>query len=394
MNAAEMREQRSTYIAQAKEALSGEFTDEAQKKAEGLMAQADALKAKIALADKVEAEARALDQADTPANKPVVGAPAVLKIGLGDNETRAMAHYVRTGDGSGLKRPDDEWRTSNDTSMNFTTDADGKVLIPVGHYQGIIAKRDTVMLAPRLGVRNIPGQGTTVNVPVDNGTANVFVSVGESTAFDRDAPALAKVEMTLVTYTKRIELTYELMQDEDSKLMAFLDDYVGRALALTHNSLLLTAALAGGTTKALAAAAAATATDINGLVYSLKAEYLDNAAWVMARATEAAYRNIASSSVYTFNNTPLGAAGMPGTATLAGYPVYNSASMPAIGGGYKSLAFGNWNYVGLREAPSITVLRDPYGGAKVGEVWMHYYFRCVYKVLVAEALYYGTHPTA
>jgi len=392
MNAAEMREKRSSLITEAKGLLSGDVTDEAQAKAQALIDQADALKAKIALAEKVEAETRELSQADTPANKPVVGMPAVNKIPLGDSETRAMAHYVRTGDRSGLAAG--ELRTSNDTSMNITTAADGGVLVPTGHYQGIIAKRDTIMLAPKLGVRNIPGQGTTVNVPVDNGTANIFVSVGESTAFDRDAPALAKVEMTLVTYTKRIELTYELMHDEDSKLMAFLDDYVGRALALTHNSLLLTAALAGGTTKALGAVAAATASDVNGLIYSVKAEYLDNAAWVMARATEAAYRNIASSSVYTFDSTPNGAAGMPGVATLAGYPVFNSASMPAIGSGNKSVAFGNWNYVGLREAPSITVLRDPYGGAKVGEVWMHYYFRCVYKVLVAEALYYGTHPTA
>jgi HK97 family phage major capsid protein len=68
--------------------------------------------------------------------------------------------------------------------------------------------------------------------------------------------------------------------------------------------------------------------------------------------------------------------------------------MPDIGAGLKSLVFGNFGFVGMRLAPDMTVLRDPYSKAGNGQVVFHYYFRTVYKVLIAEALQYGTHPTA
>ena len=74
--------------------------------------------------------------------------------------------------------------------------------------------------------------------------------------------------------------------------------------------------------------------------------------------------------------------------------MYNSASMPAIGSGNKSVLFGNWNFVGMREDPGLTLLRDPYSAASTGQVVLHYYFRTVYKVLMPEAIYFGTHPTA
>ena len=48
--------------------------------------------------------------------------------------------------------------------------------------------------------------------------------------------------------------------------------------------------------------------------------------------------------------------------------------------------------MGLREAPSMPVLRDPY--TFDGKVTLKYAFRAVYKVLQAGAIIYATHPTA
>jgi HK97 family phage major capsid protein len=79
---------------------------------------------------------------------------------------------------------------------------------------------------------------------------------------------------------------------------------------------------------------------------------------------------------------------------INGYPVYKSSKMPAIGAGLKSIVFGNFGFVGMREAPELTVLRDPYSRAGYGEIIFHYYLRTVYKVLLAEAIQYATHPTA
>jgi HK97 family phage major capsid protein len=320
----------------------------------------------------------------TRASKPGAQAPALLRIGRGDSEARAVAHYLRTGDDSGLR----EQRASNDTDMNIGTSADGGYAVPTGLYNGIVAKRDALALYGPLGVMPMPGRATTVNVPVDNGTANVFVSTAEAAAFDRDAPALGQVAMTLVKYTKKIQLSAELLEDEDAQIINFLNNYVGRALALTENSLLVAAALAGGTSSALGAAAAATATDVPKLVYALKGEYADGASWVMKRATDGAYRAL-TGSAFQFVPTPAG-----GQNTLWGYPVFNSESVEAVAASKKSLIFGNFSYVGRREGAGLTMLRDPYSSAANGQVNMFFYTRLIYKVLVAEAIQYGTHPAS
>ncbi|NIP96552.1 MAG: hypothetical protein GWO24_25210, partial [Akkermansiaceae bacterium] len=84
---------------------------------------------------------------------------------------------------------------------------DGGYAVPTGHFQGIIAKRDESSLVQALGVREIPGKGTTVNIPVDNEDDGEFVSTAESNAYDRDAPAINQVQSTLVKYTKKVDLT-------------------------------------------------------------------------------------------------------------------------------------------------------------------------------------------
>ena len=375
MDVVELRRLRAEKVAAAKALTEGDVTDEVRAQFDAAMAEVERLDADIARGEKLQqAEVRAAQQME---------APPVLKIKRGDTEERAICHYIRTGDRSGL-----EARASNDTDMNIGTAADGGDAVPTGHYQGIIAKRDATMLAPRLGVMRIPGKGTTVNVPYDNGTANAFVSTAEATNFDRDAPVLAKKAFTLVKYTKKIQLSYELLQDEDSRLMTFLNDYVGRALALTHNTLLITEALAAGTSVALASVTAASAGDPQTLVYTLKQAYADGAQFVMKGATFAALMKLTGDG-FQYAETPGGGRGY----SLWGYPVQRDENLEAIASGKKTVLFGNFNYMGLYEAPSMTFLRDPYSSADTGQVNLFYYFRADYGVLLPEAILYGQHPT-
>lgn len=327
----------------------------------------------------------ALEQ-EPPVNAVKSSAPAVnTKTKRGDSEVKAIAYYVRTGDAGAFG---DAVKASNDTDMNILTPADGGYAVPTGHYQGIIAKRDEGMLMPKLGVRRIPGKGTTVNVPADNGSANVFVTTLETSQFDRDAPALTQIPMTLVKRTKKIVLSDELLEDEDSRVMEFLNDYVGRALALTHNSMLVTEALASGSSVALTAAAAASTQDIPTLIKSLKGGYADGAQFVMRRATHYEYLDNTGDN-FQFVNTPNGPA-----QGLWGYPVAESEYVGAVGASQKSSIFGNFGFMGFREAPGLTFLRDPYSSADTGQVNLFYYFRAVYKVLLPEAIKYGQHPTS
>lgn len=314
------------------------------------------------------------------------------KTRLGDSETRAMAFYIRTGDLGALA----EARAANDTIGNVGTNADGLYAVPTGHYNQIIARRDEQMLANQVGILRIPGRGLTVNVPLDGEADVEFASTGEqvdnyANAYTRDFPALGQAAMTLAKYTKKIALTEELLEDEDSNLLSFLANYVGRAMASQHNSLLLTELRAGGTAAfTLDSASTIGASEIPELVYKLQAEYADNAVWVMSRATEGVIRGLQGSD-FLYVPTPAGVPGMP-RPTLWGYPVFNSSSASAIAASAKSLILFNPGFVGMREGQGLTFQRDPY--TTDGVVYLKYGFRAVYKVLQAEAVQYATHPTA
>jgi len=367
------------------------FSTEEQGQWDRAMAQAEQFNADADAAEQREQRIGAIT-AGTQQGAPMLN----TKTKLGDSEQAAMAYYIRTADPSAIR----EQRASNNTGMNFGTAADGGDLVPTGHFNQIIARRDEMMLAQRLGVRRIAGVGTTVNVPLDDEADGEFVTKAEMAddnttgAFDRDAPAVSKAAMTLVKYTKKIELTDELLADEDSNLLGFIEQFVGRGMAKTHNTLLVTEAAAGGTA-ALTFDAAATigASEIPELWYLLPDWYATDepsVAWVMRRATEGVIRGLAGTTNFYYAPTPGGAIGM--SPRLWGAPLYNSGKVAAAAASAKSVFLGNWYYMGLREGPGITVLRDPY--TVDGKVILKYYFRAVYKTLQAAAIIYGTHPTA
>lgn len=308
-----------------------------------------------------------------------------LRYGSGDTETKAFLAYLRRGDAGGLL----QLRASNNTDMNIGTPADGGYAVPTGLYERIIAKRNEAMLARRLGVLNVPGRGTTVNVAVDAGTANEFVATNEAAGYDNDAPALGQKPLTLAKYTKKTIISEELLEDEDARVMDFVADYVGRALALTHNKLLWTEALAGGTSVSLTGGSGAFAVGhITQMVYGLKGEYTDGAQWIMRRATQGAIQ-ATQGNAFVYLSTPQG-----GPQTLWGFPLVNSEWVAAYALNAKPLVFGNFAFMGMREAPGLTLIRDPYTLSANGQVLFTWRFRTVYKVLLAEAILYGTAPAS
>lgn len=317
--------------------------------------------------------------------------PAHNRIKLGDTEERAYCHYIRTGDDGGLR----EFRASNDTTMNITTAADGQYLVPTGHYQQVIAKRDDSDLTAQLGLRNIPGVGTTVNVPIDDEDDGEFIVTNESAGFDRDAPATTVKAMTLLAYTKKVDLTYQLLEDEDSKLMTFLADFVGRGMAKTRNALLLTEVAANGTAlKTFASATVIAIDELEPITYNdALSPYLDDTpscAWVMKRSVHGEIVLLDDTSIRRYANNQMGGPGP----SLLGFPVKYTEKSAATIASAKSVYFGNFNYVGYREGSQFTMMRDPYTRAGNGEILLLYFFRVVYGVLQAEAIGYGKHPSA
>lgn len=413
MNPRELRQMRATILDEA-EALNlsveeevRDFTDEEQAEYDGLIKQADKLEKRYNRMEKL-AEMRA-KQADKPERRT---GPALRLNGITeDNESNALNAFIRFGDMGGVRhmqsdgvrvgnRPTDqviELRASNDTTMNITTDADGGYIDFSDHYQGIVARRDEMSLIDTLGVRRFTGTGSVFDVPVDNEADGEFVSTAESIAYDRDAPALNKVSLTLVKYTKKVDLTIELLQDEDANLMEFLNDFIGRGMAKTHNNLLLTEVAAnGGTLKTFASATVIAVDELEDILYNDNLwAYLDmgTAAWVMRPTVHGEIVKLDDSSYRRY------AANAPNSqvaigAPLLGFPVYYSLKAGATAASTKSVYFGDWSYVGLYESPAFTLIRDPYTRSSYGEVILNYMFRADYGVLQSEAIGFGVHPSS
>jgi HK97 family phage major capsid protein len=401
MNLAEMLEKRAE-IHGAMETLDvtareegRDLTTEERGEWDRLDGEFEALSERIERAQQLEARRQVL----TASAGTLVGArggegrkaPTVLKIGRGDTEERALCHYLRTGDTGGLALAvhDGESRAYNDTDMNETTDADGAVLVPTPVVQSIITKRDERFLGPRLGIVRIPGKGKTVKQPYDDENDLEFSAVGEGSDISRDAPAVNDKELTLAKYAKYVELSWELLRDEDARLMDYLNNWVARGWAYTLNKLLVTEALANGTAGlTLDAAAAIGAAEVPELVGKLTAEYQDRAQWLMHQTTWAYIQGL-SGDQFHFAPTP-GATNRE----LWGFPLNLCSNVTAYQASAKSMIFGNYEFMGWREGFGLQMLRDPYTSAGKGQVKIYFYFDAVFGVLLAEAIQYATHPSA
>ena len=328
-------------------------------------------------------------------------APAFIKT-TGDSEAKAYAAWVRDGDAAALRGAkgyevdgrEVEIKASNDTDMNIGTAADGGNVVPTGHFEGIFAKKSEADLTDILGLTRIPGVGTTVNVPFDNEADGEFVSTNEASAYDRDAPALGQQAFTLVKYTKKVQLSEELLEDETSNLLNFIENFVARGMAKTNNALIVAEAAASGTQAKITTAAGIAAGEIEDIAFNDTVQfYLDspNVAWLTRGST---YGNIAA---LTGNERLYAEQGIRSTfgqyanrPSLLGYPVFFSAKVAADGtGGNKPVFFGDWSQMGYYMAPTMKVLRDPYGDAATGQVNLFYSYRVDYEILQPEAIVYG-----
>jgi len=306
------------------------------------------------------------------------------------DEMKGFMHYIRTGQENSVMK---SLKASNDTDMNIGTAADGQYLVPTGHYQNVITRRDESALWSRLGVTEIPGVGTTVNVPYDDEADGEFVVATETQEFDDDAPATGRKQMTLAKYAKIIRISHELLRDEDSRLESFLANWVGRGMAKTHNDLLITEVETNGTAlKTFASATAVALGEMEDMVFqSDMVSYLDggSAAWVMSGPSYAKIASIKGDAL-TYAQTPQGKF----RESILGFPVYFTNKADTIGASKKSLFFGDWSQVGVRNGAGLQLIRDPYTRARYGQIELVYLFDVVYGVLNAEAIGYGTHPSA
>lgn len=346
----------------------------------------------------------------------LMGGDRVNRAGVGGEfgqVEQAVARYIRSGDESGLRdlriANDGEYpceirlprfgeMRATDEIMNVTTAADGGAAVPTGFAGQIAARRSEAELAIRLGCMPVPGGGLTVNFPVENADHADFALTSEqvdnySNTYERDRPTLATKAFTLAKYTKKIALTEELELDEDANLMAFIANHVGRAIASTNNSLLLTEVAANGTAlKTFASASAIAVDELEDVAFGDTISYYTadggpSVAWVMRPSTYSAILKLDDTSIRRYAPNVIGGS----MRTLLEFPVQFSNKVTAIQASAKSLYYGDWRSVGYRSSPSLKLVRDPY--STDGVVLLKYMFRSSFGVLT-PGIGYAQHPSA
>ncbi len=348
-------------------------------------------------------------------------APAFNRLSRGDDEVKALAHFFRTGDVGGVKsllQPDEDGKGGpavtlqlpgfaeqtrpgykaavTDSTMNITTDADGKYGVPVGLVNDIVNRKNESDLTVKLGLRQVPGKGTTVNYPLDGADPEVFGATNEqadnhSVSYERNAGVMGLKAFTLAKKSRKVELTEELLEDNDINVLAHIADRVGREIAKTHNSMLITEVAANGTAlKTFASATVIAAGEIEPIVFNDALSYYladgGSIAWVTRPSTFGAIAALRGDP-RIYAQTPAGSF----QRQLMEYQVHYSQAPAAPAASAKPIYFGNWNYVGWREAPELRFIVDPY--SVDGLVILKYSFRAVAGVLQAAAVGYGVHPT-
>ena len=332
-------------------------------------------------------------------NAPAVEAAkmaAVVKTRGGDHDGgQAFKHWVRTGQMNYYtKGNEQDWSSTKTNALNETTTTEGGILVPEGLYTSIIAKRDEMSIIRSNGAMVIQTNLDTVQVPVENARMTTAI-VAESGSYVAAEPTFTSNVVPIYKFGNQLRLTDELVADEQTNIMGYLANGLGRAFGLMENQYCIAGTgssqpkglLTGGTAAITAASTTAiTAAELISLYHALPEPYTTNPSEVVfmtRNATLGALRALASSSVFTFNLQPQGD---QGAQQLYGHKVAVSGYMPAATTGLKSILVTNLaaGYI-LIERAGMVMSRNPYLLQATGQVALFSTMRFGGTTTVAEA---------
>lgn len=320
------------------------------------------------------------------------GGPAVKRVtdrGFKDDATKSFMHFIRTGDDVPYK-----------AAMQGQTDSEGGYAVPDDFYNQVIAKRNELSVARRMGVQVFPTSLDRILVPAEGTAATKFVVAAEEGAYDENEPTLGQVIVTIHKMTKLIKISEELEVDAKANFTGWLSDVWGRALALAENYYFVgtgtgtgmpQAMLVGATTSGITAASttAITAAELLQLIYTMPSAYTDRLALVMRRATLGGIRAL-TGNFFSFLPTPAGTGAAGSDGDIHGIPVYTTDAMPASTAALKPILLVNPSFYAIGEREGLTVQRNPYLYQANGQIGLFSRARLGGAVLQAEALYYVT----
>ena len=322
-------------------------------------------------------------------------APVVKSLGGDHDGGNAFKHWIRTGQMNYYtKNNEQDWSATKTNALNEATGTEGGILVPEGLNATIIAKRDEMSVIRANGAMVITTNLDTVQVPVENARMTTAI-VAESGSYVAAEPTFTSNSVTVYKFGNQLRLTDELLADNQTNLMPYLSNGLGRAFGLMENQYCIAGTgssqpkglLTGGTAAITAASTTAiTAAELVSLYHALPEPYTTNpneVVFITRNATLGALRALASSSVFTFNLQPQGD---QGAQQLYGHKVAVSGYMEAATTGKKSLLVTNLaaGYI-LIERAGMVMSRNPYLLQATGQVALFTTMRFGGTTTVAEA---------
>ncbi len=323
----------------------------------------------------IDAHQRFIDHAALRSARPALGRETGGVDRLAANEHKsAFDAYVRTGETSGLRQLETK-------AMSIGSNADGGYTVPV-EIDHIIGARLTA-ISP---IRSIAGQrtisGNVYKKPfMTSGPAVGWV--GETAARPQTGtPTLDELSFPAMELYAMPAATASLLEDSAVNIEQWLAGEVEQVFAQQEGTAFVTGdgsnkpkgflsydtvANASWTwgnigyvaTGAAGAFPASNPSDVLiDLVYSVKAGYRQNGAFVMNRKTQSAIRKFKDTNGNYLWQPPAQAGGR---ASLITFPVMEAEDMPDVAANSLSVAFGDFGrgYL-VVDRTGVSVLRDPY----------------------------------
>lgn len=269
------------------------------------------------------------------------------------------------------------------------TDSEGGYLVPDEFEHTLVDALADINVMRQLATRIQTSSGDR-NIPVvtSHGTASWKA---EEAAYSESDDAFGQVTLSAHKLTTLVKVSEELLYDSAFNIEAYMANEFARRFAVAEEAAFIagdgsgkpTGILAGDAAKTTTGATAITAEEIIDLIYSLRAPYRKNAAFLMNDSTIAYIRKLKDGNgVYLWQ--PALQLGEPDK--LMGYPIYTSVSMPTIAATNKTVAFGDFSYYWIadREPHAMKRLDELY--AANGQVGFIAHERVDGKLILAEAV--------
>lgn len=347
--------------------------DELEKQPE---AKADPVIEKKAFdAFKAEISAR-LDKIEAKVNRPVAANNNHPPAANDNDERKAFAEFVRSGDTSEVK------------ALGYATPSTGGILAPESVSTSILEK--VAEYSPvRSLAQTITMGGPLLQLPrlVDEVEPE---EVGETDDRPESEPTFDQIDLKAFEMAVIVPVTRILLEDAQIDLAAYLGNHIARRFGQKEAGWFVkgngTSQAEGVITSEDVAEVEAqiAADDLIDLFYSIKTAYSRNGAWLMNRKTMAVVRKLKDTDG-TYLWQPGIAADQP--PLLLGRPVYEAVDMPDPVAGNTAIVFGDFRAgYAIADRVGFEIIRDDLTGAGNGIVKLHARRRVGGRVVMGEAL--------